>query len=275
MNSTRGRAMITVFVNAVLFGASLLTVQLGNAEQNITLLQLSFIVLGSTFLWLMTCWTLYFKRVGWSLLWIGFFPSVCLIPLALFAYNVLPGFLSGLEGITFSVVVATIFGFYAYLLVLTANVLNGALLFNIPLGQAGKAAQFVFGLISTYLLGVLIFGINLNPLVRVAGVVFFTGYIAYSAIWGLQQYKLRYVRLLATSIALVMGLFTLLLSIWPLAGVYGSVILASIFYMSLNVALEVRELIKNALWIEYWLILSAILIAMLLLGEWGINGSLL
>lgn len=274
MNSTRGRAFITTLITGLTFFASLLTLQLG-AEQSITSRQLLFVTAGATATWLMTCWTLFFKRKGWSLLWIGFFPSICLIPFALFAYNVLPGFLSGLEIVTFSIIAAGIFSIYTYLLVLTANVLNGAVLYQIPLGQAGKASQFVFSLVSTYLLLVLMFSTNLHPAIRVVIMSGFASFLTLSATWCLQTYAFKQIRLLSVSIGILIGLFTLLISIWPIAGVYGSVVVASVFYMSLNIALEVRELIKNALWIEYSIIVVAIVLALFLLGEWGINGSLL
>jgi len=274
MNSTRGRAFITTLITALAFLGSMLTLQLGG-EQSISAAQVAFVSLGAIGTWFLTCWTLFFKRKAGSLLWIGFFPSLCLIPLALFAYNVLPGFLSNLESVTFSLVSTMLFAGYSYLLVLTANVLNGAVIYNIPLGQAGKASQFVFSLVSTYLLLVLMFSTNLHPLIRIAALTFFTTALTLSATWCLQTYTFKQIRLISIVIGLTAGLFTLLVSIWPIAGVYGSVVVASIFYMSLNISLEIRELIRNALWIEYSVIIMVMILALFLLGEWGINGSLL
>lgn len=274
MRSTRGRAFITTLITAGGFFLSLFFLRLGE-EESISSTQLAFTLTGAVATWFLTCWTLFFKRKNKSLIWIGLFPSVALVPLALFAYNVLPGFLANIEIISFSIVTTAVFALYTYLLVLTANVLNGAVLYQIPLGQAGKASQFVFTLVSTYLLLVLIFGSNLNPLIRVVVMAVFSGFLTFSATWCLQSYTGRQLRIISITIGLIIGLFTLLASIWPIAGVYASVIVASIFYMSLNIALEIREMIKNALWVEYSVIVGVIILALFLLGEWGINGSLL
>lgn len=105
-----------------------------------------------------TLWVLFFKRKGNSVIAVGLFPAVTITPYILFTDTIINSIFAGLAQIPSALLAALVFWFLAYLLILTANILNGAVLYNIPLGQAGKAAQFVFSLISAYLLVAYVFG---------------------------------------------------------------------------------------------------------------------
>src|SRR5207244_4360607 len=66
----------------------------------------------------------------------------------------------------------------SYLLILTSNIINGSLYMQLPLEQAGKASQFIFGLISTYVMLIYLFSTGfelwVKLLVILPGIFYFT-----------------------------------------------------------------------------------------------------
>jgi hypothetical protein len=147
-------------------------------------------------------------------------------------------------------------------------------LYSIPLGQAGKASQFVFSLISSYLLIAYLFGGAFSLELRLLLIGSFSFYFAYSGIWALQV-SAQQVWLSSGAIALVMVLLTGLLSVWPIPSIYATIVAVVFLYIMLNVALEMREYINRAVWLEYGVLLIFIVIILFTLGEWGINGTII
>lgn len=221
-----------------------------------------------------TWWTLFFKRKGFSLIIIGAFPGMAVFPFLLLIVSIITSIFSGLGQVAVSLISVVVYWVVAYLLILTANVLNGSVLFNIPLGQAGKAAQFIFSLVSCYFLIAVLFGAAFPIQSRVFFIGLFVFYFAYSTIWSLKV-PVKQVWLSAISIAAIMMLSTLLLSIWPIASVYATLSLVVMLYVMLNVALEMREKVGETIWIEYIALMLLVAIILFTNSNWGINGSII
>ncbi len=221
----------------------------------------------------LSAWTLFFKTRRGTFFNIMLFPAVTIFSYTVFSDTVVSTIL-GLAQVPATVILVIGGWLVSYLLLLTANVLNGAVLYNIPLGQAGKAAQFVFSLIGAYLLTAFSLGSDLPLAVKVGLIFTFVFYWSYSAIWQLQQLNGR-AFLSALSIAITIGLTALILSVWPLATIFTTLVVVLFFYILLNVALENRHRIGGAFWVEYSVLLIAVLLILTAFAEWGTRGTII
>ncbi len=226
-------------------------------------------------LFVFTLWVLFFKVKGAALITIAAFPSFAIIPYLIVSLSILTSIGSTLNKVIFSAAIALGFSIITYLLVLTANILNGSLYIQLPLEQAGKAAQFIFSLISSYLILIYVFASNQSILLRLILSSLFIIYFSYSSIWMNKNVSLKQVTIRSVSILLVMILSIVLLSIWPIESAYAILTVSVIYYILLNIALEVRSKLGRAVWIEYGVLLVLVLILLLTNGDWGINGTLI
>ncbi|MBL8014827.1 MAG: hypothetical protein JNK26_01405 [Candidatus Doudnabacteria bacterium] len=277
MMTTRFRALSLASVATAVFFLSLLGVipvaDWVGAQTALTI-NLWVAVVSSVVLVVGTPWVLFFKSKNWSLAVLSFFPGVALFPYVLLADSVIKSVFSDLGQISAAAVAAAIYWLVAYLLILTVNVLNGSLLFGIPLGQAGKAAQFVFSLISSYFLIAFLFGGELGLEVRLLMSALFIFYYSFACVFVLQV-TFKEVWMSSLAITLVMMIAIVALSLWPLSSVYATLAAVVMFYIMLNVAVEVREKIGQAIWVEYAVLLALIIIILFTNGVWGINGRLI
>lgn len=275
--NTRSRAVISATVFTLFYIVSLLGViregLSGILPESFPIFWLEVIagMLVSLSLFILTGWTLYFKRRKGTIFSVMLFPSITIFSYVVFSETVV-GSILGLGQITTAVVVVLGCWLVTYLLLLTANVLNGAILYGIPLGQAGKAFQFVFSLVGSYLLMAFVLSAEINVLLKVLIISLFVYYWSYSAIWQLKQ-SLKQSMYESLTISLVIGLSTITLSVWPLATVYTTVITVVLFYVMLNIALENRRRIGEAFWVEYGLLIFIVVALLGALAEWGINGT--
>ncbi len=226
----------------------------------------------SILLFLGTLWVLFFKRRAQSYITVGLFPAIAILPYTILAESVISSLFTGLRQLPLIVIAAAVFWLLTYLLILTANVLNGSILFRIPLGQAGKASQFIFSLIATYLWSAYLFSASSPLWIRViiiAGSVF---YFTYSALWvaGVESKELWQAALV---VALLLAAMVVILSIWPITSVYATLSLVIVFYTILNVALEMRENLSAMVWFEHAVLILLVLIILFTNASWGINGT--
>lgn len=278
--TTRFRAIAISTITAGIFSLVLLGVldfgflasQLGSEDQ-LAVNVLSALVI-SLLLFLGTLWVLFLKGKNYSLLILGLFPSVAIFPYILLADSVVSSVFSDLGKVSVAIIATAVYWLVCYLLILTANVLNGSILFNIPLGQAGKASQFIFSLISAYFLIAFLFGAAFPIAVRVVVVTIFVFYFSYASIFAL-QIPWRQVLVSSTTITLLMIVVTVLLSIWPIGSVYATLAAVVLLYIMLNVALEMREKIGSTIWIEYGVLILLVVIILFTNAQWGINGSII
>lgn len=221
-----------------------------------------------------TTWVLFFRSKQKSLFVMSLFPGVAVFPYLLLADSVIGSIFSDIGQVSAGILVSGIYWLTSYLLILTVNVLNGGLLFDIPLGQAGKAAQFIFSLISAYFLIAFLFGSALPLQVRVGATVVFVFYYCFSCIYVLQV-PFKEVWMSSLAITMVMGIAVTLLSVWPVGSVYATLAVVVILYIMLSLAIEIREKVGRAIWFEYAFLLILVVIILFTNAEWGINGRLI
>lgn len=278
--STRFRAIAISSLTAFIFALSVLGVldftpvaaQFGGVDHLATNVVSATII--SVLLFLGTMWVLFLKGKKYSLVVLGLFPSIAIFPYMLLADTVVSSVFSDLGKVSVAIIATGIYWLVCYLLILTANVLNGSILYNIPLGQAGKASQFVFSLISAYFLIAFLFGASFPIVLRVALVAMFVFYFSYASIFALQIPQKQVISS-SSAITLVMVVVAVLLSIWPVSSVYATLVAVVLLYIMLNVALEMREMIGGAIWVEYGILILLVVIILFTNGQWGINGSII
>jgi hypothetical protein len=93
-------------------------------------------------------------------------------------------------------------------------------------------------------------------------------------LWSI-DYEVKERLFVSIAIGLVIFWGTFLLSAWPVDPTYLSVIQTLVMYFSLNMAMEIREKLPRWMWLEYGFLFAFIVVVLLVLGEWGINGGLI
>jgi hypothetical protein len=219
-------------------------------------------------------WILFGKVTKPSFFTVGSFPSITLLPFLILSNSLLVSASSFTDRLIFSMLVSFVIVNITYLLILTSNILNGSLFNKIPLEQAGKASQFIFSLISSYLILIYAFSSNQNIIIRLLIALPFIFYFSYSAIWMNRALSSSQIFIRAFSITLLMAIGVMILSIWPIDSAYAILAASVIYYVLLNVALEFRPKLNRAVWVEYLVLVTLIIILLLTNGQWGINGTL-
>lgn len=221
-----------------------------------------------------TAWVIYFKVKGERLFTVLIFPAVSIFAFSTFVELLMPSVASGFGQLSLTLTSAAVIWAFIYVVLLTVNILNAAYLQDIPLGQAARAALFVLSLIISYLVTFLTFSNQLYLPVKVA-IFFLTAMgLTYIGLWSIKINL--YQKLVASfAIGLIYSLGGLVLTLWPISAPYSSLVVTLVFYTALGIALEVRDIISDWIWVEY---ISLFVLIMLLLGlvaEWGINGTLI
>ncbi len=224
--------------------------------------------------YLMCYWVLHFKVSGERFVTILLFPSITVFALTLLSEILIAGVFSSYGQVGLLVVSAVIFGISNYVTLLTINVLNVSYLKEIPLGQAGRASQFVITMLIAYVSFFILFSNEVFFVFKELFILFLTFLLVYISLWSIQISKKQ--RIVASlDIAILVTMLAFILSLWPINSTYISLVLILVFYSCLGIALEIRDIINRVIWIEYVSLLVLIFITLFLLAEWGINGHLL
>ncbi|MBE0574251.1 fibronectin type III domain-containing protein [Candidatus Dojkabacteria bacterium] len=223
-----------------------------------------------------TNWVLFYKVKGKRFFTIALYPTVVLIPLLVLSSSIILTINTTSYKFIFALGASLGVVFVSYLLMLTANILNGAtILGQLPLEQAAKASQFIFGLVSTYIMLIFTFSSNFNLILKLGLVLAFVFYFTYSALSSIKELSEYHLLLRALSVVLVMFIAILAISVWPIESIYSILVLAIIYYIIFNVALEVRGKVGRSLWVEYGLLIGLITLLLVTNSVWGINGSII
>lgn len=271
--NTRTRAIILSFTITLVF---LVTQQINFLE--ILDVDLPFdvikLLIVSVVTYMGTYWVLNFRVRGERFFTVLLFPSLSIFILTFYIELIIASVFSEL-GRAFSQILASIIvTIIAYILILTANILNLGYLQKIPLTQAGRAAHYVLTLISTYLFFSIIFSNSIPAVFKLAGVFMISYLFTSIALWTIEiNYRQRL--LSSLGIALMLVLFTFVILLWPISSEYLALILSLIYYMALGIALEIREVLSGRIWAEYLLLYSAIIFILFIVSNWGINGRLI
>ncbi len=209
-----------------------------------------------------------------ALITIGLYPSIAILPYLILTLSILLTIGSPINKFIFSAGLSVGYAILTYLLILTSNILNGSLQISLPLEQAAKATQFIFSLISSYLMMVFILGANLQISMRLLYIIPFIFYFSYSGIWFLKGISSKQIFVKAIGVTMTMGLAIVVLSIWPIQSAYSILSAAVIYYILLNVALENRPKLGKNIWIEYIFLATLIVLLLFTNSVWGINGAI-
>jgi hypothetical protein len=273
--STRTRIALVSIVLGILYGLFSnidISSYLGlNVSTKIDFLKA--VILGAV-LYLGTAWALFFKVRGERFITILLYPVLGTTALSLLVEIIVVNTISGFVGQAAIIVVSSvIIGFFSYICLLTVNILNTSHNENIPLAQAGRAAMFIISLIDAYLVFFMVYSNDLNIIIRLAIVAGISGILVYITLWSIQL-RIKDRIYVTFAIALLLSFVAGILSIWPMQAPYLALVLSLFFYIFMNIAMEIREIMGKWIWIEYLSLFGLIAILLLYLSEWGINGPL-
>lgn len=226
------------------------------------------------FLYLGTFWALFFKVRGERLFTIMLFPSIGILVLSVLLQLIIVNFIAGIGQITLLALSFFIVALFTYINLLAVNILNISYLQNIPLAQAAKAVVFILSLIDSFLIFYMVFTNDINIFYRLGIVFIIVILLSYISLWSI-DIKRGEKFLVSLTGALILTMVAFALSIWPISAPYLALAMTLILYILLNISLEMREIISRFIWIEYGIIFCLILLLMLILSEWGINGPLI
>jgi hypothetical protein len=219
-------------------------------------------------------WIIGFKKNRQTIVTIVFFPTIAVLPLFLFISSVSFYINHTYNQFYFASIVSLALGIVLYLLFLTMNILFNAHFKPIPLEQAAKAAQFIFVLISTYIMLIYAFGSNLNVLFKLGLVSIFIFYFSYVSMWTLKELSVEQITLRSFVMVMIMLLSIVVFSIWPVNYIYAMLSSATIFYIMLSIGIEVRTFLGRYIWVEYMILIFLTTMLLFMTSVWGINGSI-
>ena len=98
--------------------------------------------------------------------------------------------------------------------------------------------------------------------------------LMYIALWSIKL-KISQRLIASANIALFILLAAAVLSIWPVTAPYIALVLSLILYINLGISLEIRDIISKWIMIEYISLFFLIVIMLILVAEWGINGVII
>jgi len=273
--NTRARVIIVSILTAVIYAvqATLDYEAYFNLDSKLFSDLLKGAIIGA-FLYLGAFWALFFKVRGERLITIMLFPSFGIVALSILLQLILTSFIGGIGQIPLFIISLVIIGVFTYINLLSVNILNTSYLQNIPLAQAAKASIFILSLLDGFLIFFLLFTNDINILYRIGGVFLTVILLSYISLWSVDMFRSEKL-LTAIALAVLLTFIAGAISIWPISAPYLALTLTLVFYIFMNISLEMREIISEYIWIEYAVIFSLILLLLLLLSEWGINGLLI
>jgi len=225
-------------------------------------------------LFFLTSWALFYKFSRKNIFNIVFLPSFLLIPYLLLSITTVETISSSLNKLLISGVLTLVIVVISYISLLTTNILNAAAVSKLPLEQAGKATQFILSLISTYLILIYAFGSYQNVIFRLAVLIPFIFIYTYTGI-RINKNNNYLSNIKTTGITLLVALSVMVASVWPVEVAYSILMIAVIYYILLNLALEVRTRYTRALWVEYCTLILLVLLLFLSTSNWGIGFSII
>jgi hypothetical protein len=224
---------------------------------------------------LINSWVLFFNHNKKSFTVTGIYPSVTLFPFFILGFTLYDSISNNVAKLLLVLVMSAAFAVLSYIVLLTNNILHGSIKMQLPLEQAAKAVQFIFSLISTYLIMIFVLGADIDIVRRIAFILPFIFYFTYSSVWFLRHLRKKDVVNKSILITLLVGLSIVVVAVWPIDSVYSILFSAVVYYILLNVALENRKKIPYGYWVEYLVLISLAIFILFTTAFWGINGSII
>lgn len=271
--STRTRIITSTLILTMLF-MSLQGVDIRgslNLNLNFDPIKPFFLAIVTYFL---TYWVVHFRISAERMVTVLGFPALSIFALMLLAEFLITTVFSNLGVILLFIFSAVVFSSITYVIFLTVNILNISQEKKVPLGQAARASQFVLTMLIAYISYFLLFSNDIQIILKfilIAVITFLLVFFSMSTT--LLRSKQRYMTIYIVFLAI---LFTAsVIAIWPITAPYSALVLTIVLYILLGTALEVREIISNWIWIEYFGLYLLVFLLLILVAEWGINGTLI
>lgn len=175
---------------------------------------------------------------------------------------------------TIGVAILIITGIGLYVLLLTTNILAVSYYKSIPLARAARASSYVFTLIGAYFTLLILINLNFPAIFKAFGLFVSLSYFGFSNLWHMKS-DLKENILQSISIATVVTVIFLALSLWPIPAQFFALVITLFLYMFFGLALEQKANIGRAVWIEYGLLIAFITFILFNTSVWGINGTFL
>ncbi len=224
---------------------------------------------------LLTAFVFKFKLTNFKQKILLFYPSIVLIPYVILSISFLVSETTEFSRFVLSALFSVVFYIVTYFVLLTTNILYTSTYVTIPLEQAARAAQFIFSLLSSYLVLILFFGASFNFFQKSILILPFIFYLSYSSILLLAEVKSFDATIKALTISLTIWISIFIFSIWPINYIFAILAVAVCFYILLSMSLEVRSNLNRYVWAEYGVLILLILILLIISSNWGINGTLI
>lgn len=166
--------------------------------------------------------------------------------------------------------VATLFGLSFYSLLLSQNVFNVASIRTIPLYRAASTVNFLFTLITAFLLYNVLFSFEMLFLFNGLAVFALSFLLILQVIWSIQMEKVDNVVLINSLLsALVIGELALALSFWPISTSMFSLTVATALYICLGVVTHsLRGRLTREVAMEYLGVGVVVFLVALLTTSW-------
>ncbi len=231
---------------------------------------LSFIVFG------LTAFSFQFIFPNVKSILLSTYPAAILFPYALIVLPLFGEAGGSVAGVVISFIATIVVFFLTYFVMLTTNILYASMSINLPLEQAAKATQFIFSLISSYVVLIVGFSADISFTSKLALIAPF--FILYTFLSIMMQKGVKMINALYRTagicLTIVFGIFVL--SIWPVDFVYAILTVAVIYYILLSIALELRnQKLQRYVWVEYTVLIILITLLLFINSFWGINGPLI
>lgn len=229
----------------------------------------------SVIILMINSWVLFFNHSSKSLSVTGVYPSIALFPFFILGFTLFDSINNQVARLVLVLAMSAVFAVLGYITLLTNNILHGSIKMQLPLEQAAKAVQFIFSLLSTYLIMIFVLGADIDIFRRLVFILPFIFYYSYSSIWFLRHLRKKDVFNKSILLTLLVGLSIVVVAVWPIDSVYSILFSAVVYYILLNVALENRKKIPYGYWVEYLVLISLAIFILFTTAFWGINGSII
>ncbi len=241
---------------------------------NLLLLQFVVPLVVSITVLIMVLWVTQLNLKGESIFAVTVFPSVSLGLVVIFLDQIIDTSLTSVGRVSTLIVSTIVLALITYVVTSSINILNIASKQQLPLAQAGRAAHYVLTMVFSYFAFALLVSFEFNILLKAAMVFGLSFMYTFVALWTISLARAQ--RLISSlGIASMQVFVFLVLSIWPIDAFYFALFLVFVFYMTLGVALEIRETVSRWLWYEYGIIFLGIILILLATASWGINGTII
>jgi hypothetical protein len=269
--TTRVRAIIITIALIFIF-ALLQFLEIGQLiplDENITKA-----LIVSVFFYISMYWVLNFNIRGIRFITILGYSAIIIFIQALFLQLVVFQDIGRISEKTFSVFVLLVFGLSVHFLILTTNILNVSYISKIPLAQAAKAANFIYTLFGAYFAYLLIFKAGVEELIQFLLFAGVTIFLTANIFWFKKESTRQ---LIGESAAVVLSMVTLyvIFIIWPLSVEVATMFYIIVYYVLIGLGLEERETTSALMRVEYITLFVIVVLLLLKVAVWGINGSVI